>query len=179
MNILSKEELEILSQVKTTVSQARRILKRNIRLLKFLNSLPDTRDKYEGYDGDYDFYGEVGCPHCEFPCRTCAWSVTCKNGEERSEACLRIKFGGISYRDLTCHSKGIKLIYTCDEERIEWNYNFDKKYVEKLELMKRFVGGHIEWANHIIERRSWTKTKPSIPGTYYWTAGKKEESVSG
>jgi hypothetical protein len=88
LKVLSKKELEALLVVKTTVKQARQIIKRNKTVLNWIKKHP-----YEFKS----FY--LGCPHCVqsyyavFNCSACEYTKA--HNDIGSMPCIKMKFGGL------------------------------------------------------------------------------------
>ena len=156
LKVLSKEELEKLLRVKTTIKQGKQILFRNTNLLD------DT------YNDDYRLRPSRGeCPHCStgFPCdslssqstsKDCAWkkyednwdSLRRKNPHARfSFYCCAAKFGGTSYLQKTI-SDFITLAARYARIDADFYYLTTTDYAKKQ--VRRFLKGHIEWAEVII-----------------------------
>jgi len=155
-SVLTKAELKKLLYVKTSKKQARTIKRRNVGLLKFLNSLPTTYEKYFKYDGIGEFTSNIGCPHCySFNCRNCAWdSYDSKDGKgfrRIDYKCLGATFGGYNMTELR---GGVTLDYAENEEYITVDeYKNFEEYIVALNRCKTFCQGHIEWANEVINKR--------------------------
>jgi hypothetical protein len=152
-SVLTKTELSKLLKVKTSKEQARTIKRRNVGLLKFLNSLPTTLSEFNKYDGPYEFSSKIGCPHCEtFHCDTCSWKAYDNRNEKGFKRvdykCMDATFGG---HNMTEKHGGVTVDYAEDSEYITVyeNNNFEV-YIVALNRCKTFCQGHIEWANAII-----------------------------
>ena len=140
LNHLSKEELDDLLKVKTTIRQARQIRRRNLKLFEVFKNRDSLRKQY-----DREIESGIGCPHCNqwYDCSECAWMVlnTKENPDNRYPCCLT-KFGGVTYDDQITvkfgHDFELVRIYnssSCDEDE---------------EIVKNFLLGHVEWADAMI-----------------------------
>jgi len=94
-----------------------------------------------------NFVSRVGCPHChpsersrQNICLSCAWNT----GEYKGQLlrlCLKQTFDGVFYSQ-----SGV--IYYDEEEDIRI-----PSTKQKLVKMIKFLRGHIEWANRVLENR--------------------------
>lgn len=136
--ILTKAELACLLEVKTTVAQARTILKRNRAMLKLA----------EKRKNGYVFFA---CPHCaeafkrdkacSYVCGHCAY--TPKELGDLEYWCTQYSFGGIVAKDV---AKYISLFR-------DNAYVYGQRIaIEDRETVLRWIGGHIEWAEEVIRR---------------------------
>jgi hypothetical protein len=136
---LSKEELAGLLCVPTTVAQAKLILKRNMGMLRALET-------------GREYHGKVGCPHCGHNnCEKCAWA---KHPGEKpygyGACCMGVSFGGVEGRSV----QDMSISYSFDEEHV-----FSADVIRDVGLCAglysmtlRFLRGHIEWSNEVIRR---------------------------
>jgi len=161
MKVLTKEELEILLKVETSVEFANQIIKRNQGLLDFLNTLPATKEEIDEWDDDCSFrhVEHFGCPHCHyekgvFECEKCVWQKANPVSLEKFFCCA-ITFGGITHEFITSFEY-VYLSYSADKEKIIGTVPDDEleydDYFQELEDCKTFVKGHIEWAKEVIKR---------------------------
>jgi len=171
--VLTKREKEQLKQIKTTKQEARKIRRRNVGLLDWLDNYVRQIE-----EADYAvnwvnrmFHSKHGCPHCKWDegCRNCAWytphlskkapsTQSCPDGEGRF--CLLQTFGGVSYSNLTQrYSRYILVCYGADMEEIWLRLGefdpTDKKdrsrFQHELLRVRKFLLGHIEWADLILK----------------------------
>jgi len=141
MNVLTKEELERLLKVKTTVKQARQIIKRNQAVLRAIQTDPEKSRTFE-----------IGCPHCKWDgdglqCGKCAYQV--KNNDNvvfpLYTACCDYTFGGLKYKDpeisdyIYLRGSGIE-------------YSPYRTTEDNLNAIKTWLQGHIEWGQEVIRR---------------------------
>ena len=149
---LTAGEATLLLHVRTTLRQARRILRRNTKALEIF------REK----DRHRPMTLNLGCPHCrydddeeELQCYDCRWRQAAHHltTEHRSltaceeyvndiaAACMRFSFGGVRGGQ----QEGIEL---CSDQVIvrPWcRFSADER--EDTEL---FLQGHIDWANLVL-----------------------------
>ena len=139
---------------------------------------------FKTYCGDYDnFYGENGCPHCLWEvtlckCDGCRWEkywgakYIKLNKLDGSDKCCKATFGGVTY--LEVHQRReidyVCVTYGCSSERAnffphsivgseeEEREERFQEYLAQLEKCKKFVKGHIEWAEAVINKKSTRKT---------------------
>lgn len=138
--VLSKHELNELLKVKTTMKQARQIIRRNSRALEILRS---------GVLG----HVPIGCPHCEAVetnCTRCAYHPEETGTSELSsrelftEFCLEYTFGGIRHREV-CRVIGIRPSHM--------HIIPDIGRPEIVASADIWLRGHIEWAEAVLKRR--------------------------
>jgi hypothetical protein len=130
LTYLSKEELDILLQVPTTVEQAKTIMKRNRILLSHYRN-HNSKETY------------VGCPHCKvsssgsYDCRGCAWqTISSKIMSKNFLPCLKATFGSATLFE-------VQASYGCKQESIYFGKG-NPRYTTA------FLMGHIEWARAVI-----------------------------
>jgi len=162
LEFLTKAELKKLLRVDTKTAWAKRIKKRNQLMLNFLNTLPDTWEDYDKYEGEHIYIGYFGCQHCidcNANCKECKWVNFDKKLNHEFEMCSCATFGGITLKNLislgSIFDPLMSFRYFTNEEEISinlhiCNYDFNK-YLEHLEKCKIFVRAHIEWADAVIE----------------------------
>jgi hypothetical protein len=135
--ILTDAELACLLEVKTTVKQARTILKRNQLILKALEV------------GEHASI-RIGCPHCmatrtkelRVNCGTCAYSVAGPESGLGGTWCLGYSFGGFTGHDII----GVEL---CTDSVEVFGGDLSSLQREKAIIWTK---GHIEWAREVIRR---------------------------
>jgi len=136
--ILTEAELACLLEVKTTVKQARTVLKRNQLILKALEARENVTIR-------------IGCPHCmatrnkqgHVNCSRCAYAVARDEGDTSSGTwCLGYSFGGYSGHDV----QGVEL---CTDSVF---VNGDDLNPGQRENAMIWTKGHIEWAREVIRR---------------------------
>lgn len=115
----------------------------------------------DAYETDY--ISGFGCPHCKCDdCDECAWTKFPHPKSEWAEYCLCATFGGIPYSIVEgshCNSNYyVQLVYQHDGEDILFkhpSYPVDKCDMviirKEIERIRRFLDGHIEWANAVLE----------------------------
>lgn len=160
MGVLTEKELKRLSKVKpTTKKDAKQILARGEPMLKFLRRLPTTREGMEkGAASNFGvlFAGNVGCPHCHssffggFRCkkRKCAWGDKKPKG---TVPCCLATFGGVTLNDTTSKHSPIWIEYLARGETIHISLYRKGSWREGLRRCIRFVLGHIEWAEKVLD----------------------------
>ena len=149
MGVLKKREIEVLKQVKTTKKQAKQILRRNKPMLAVIEEAIKKYGKrkykddpiWDGYEGD------IGCPHCTtganllHPCNKCSWNVPPELGLGPHAPCLGAGFGGVSM------NSQLVVEYDSSGEFI-W---FDACSKDDLKDARKFLKGHIEWAQMVLD----------------------------
>jgi hypothetical protein len=137
--VLTQAELECLLEVKTTVDQAKTIIRRNRLALQLLHA---------GENGEV----RVRCPHCIGLCFGCAYSKTEFAKETSGHAtCLYYSFGGVTAEDVT---EVIGLFST----RMQVGASVDVPWADPDEIKRqtraaiRWAEGHIEWAKEVLRQ---------------------------
>jgi hypothetical protein len=134
MKVLSKQELNKLMKVRTTLEQAEQIIERNTKALDALR-----KKKFEVID--------LGCPHCIKDCNNCAYPY--KKKTDFGEQCLDYKFGGIAYNDI---NELISLSpYSLTVHEGNFHQDSDPLLAELRCKTERWLLGHIEWAEAVIK----------------------------
>ena len=142
--VLTPAERRLLRQVKTTKAQARVIKIRNVRLLEALDKWPVSTTI------------PIGCPHCLVNgrnCSSCSWRIprlkklAKESGYNFCTFCNYATFGGISADKVpfVIYAPGWAMATSTTIDGISRSAG--------LEQSKRFVKGHIEWADAVIEGR--------------------------
>ena len=136
---LSRDELEQLLCVPTTVEQATMIRERNTGLLEVLN----RGEEAETY---------VGCPHCPkaLPqCDSCAWNACL---ERRYLSCIYQTFGGVAIETDPGEDDDLELIeYGYAREAVLLpDHMYPPVVKEAVDKARSFLLGHIEWSEIVI-----------------------------
>jgi hypothetical protein len=141
--ILTEAELAYLLEVKTTVEQAKGVIKRNEAILRVLRDRDDATVK-------------LPCPHCvtagskngDYHCRTCAYTAV--NPGYNGMVCLTYSFGGITH-------DGISSFFDLAADAID--VTACRMSRKEVRLATRWAKGHIEWAEEVIRRGKAKKEK--------------------
>lgn len=152
--ILTKTERKLLRMVRTFPHQAEKILRRNQALLEYVDGLPTRMRDIEKLDILFlEFRGEVGCPHClGWPnCPECSWDAIVSYHPRR---CFRMTFGGVSVDGMLHDFAAVHMGIRSEEIEIVLSGIVDasraRQYRKELRLIKRFLVGHIEWAQGVL-----------------------------
>jgi len=148
--VLTPKERRILRQVKTTKAQAKVIKARNVRLLEALDRA------CSGNGAVNNEVVPIGCPHCLGSgrnCSSCSWRIprlkklAKESGYNFCTFCNYATFGGISADTVpfVVYAPGWAMATSITIDGITRSAG--------LEMSKRFVKGHIEWADAVLEGR--------------------------
>ena len=136
--VLTKDEILALRKVKTSEAYAKRILKRNVALLRLFR---------KGKTGTV----RIECPHCVSDCEFCAWQVINPYLVESRQyisnvyACVKYaKFGGVKMVTICRY-----LEYGDDRAKIT---AIPKEEAIKLKV-ETYLLGHIQWALSILAQK--------------------------
>jgi ribosomal protein S27AE len=148
VNILTKNELRRLLRVKTTVDQAKQLIRRNQKMLDAINEHPEERKIVK-----------IKCPHCSwgivfnkttdsfYQCGKCSYKPESKNG--RCFQCCEYTFGGFNYKDWEIRDNIDLKGPTIEYKGINSNRTFGQ---DTLKVIKTWLQGHIEWGQEVIRR---------------------------
>ncbi len=162
--------LRNLDAVKTTVEQARTILRRNKALLKLCQalerSLAKTGKAPKSWGAHVFAYGsvDIGCPHCIVAddCRGCEWDNYPKSAlttraqgmtvTRASQPCGYAPFDGVT---LMIQRQPIMVLYNCRNALIQYyaDYKGGKRAINaSIRRCYKFLKAHIRWAEDVIQR---------------------------
>jgi hypothetical protein len=142
--VLTKQELQNLLNVKTSLRQAKLIKKRNAELLEAFEHFRESK-RCLIYENDWRNL-PYACPHCDLNmrCDSCAWKVEPFH-KYLITFCLRATFGGVRYstvEKVISYSPG-----HCSVNAYRAVHCSSKKASE----VRKFLKGHIEWAEAVIQ----------------------------
>ena len=174
--ILSEEERRILRSVDTTPEQAQQIKERNQAGLDYMVKFPWQWNKIAKVrDEGLLAVGlqrlkiiRIGCPHCDenYPCSVCSWQEIAVNyakevksanihanedGKYIAWICCAMRFGGINCYDIKNHHyihitlgwQDMNIMVVSLPPYAE----YAKYYRIELVTCRKFLGGHIEFAD--------------------------------
>ena len=97
---------------------------------------------------------KIGCPHCGkvYPCSNCIWTDACvEKGEmDRNYSCCMVNFNNVAYRSLqNFRGRGFYVSYGHAKASVGFNwFKTNRKTAEAAyKRCKKFLEGHIEWAD--------------------------------
>jgi len=163
--VLTEEELACILKVPTTREQAVQILHRNLMLLGPIDFWMDHIHHLDCLtEQERQFESGIGCPHCdlEYTCDRCAWQGI-KPSPWMKHPCCSVPFGGVTYISLNS-LKAIDFHYQADSEHLELRAVEGRSMAaitEDLLQVRRYLRGHIEWAQAVLQR-----SEDEEPGPY-------------
>jgi hypothetical protein len=141
LKYLTKEELDNLLKVPTTICQAKKVRKRNLLLWEKFND-NDTSDS------------TIGCPHCKYTgeghlCSTCAWQLYPEQFGKTFLHCTSVTFGGVYF------DNQVAVSYSTDSESLNDTKEsmidcYSDEASDLIEEVENLLLGHVEWAEAVI-----------------------------
>jgi hypothetical protein len=142
-----------LLKVKTTIDQAKQLIRRNQKMLDAINNHPEESKIVK-----------IKCPHCKwskeldlqtgscYQCGKCSYKPNSKSGGFYQ--CCEYTFGGYNYKNWEIRDNIDLCGPTIGYKGISPDRTFGQ---DALKVIKTWLQGHIEWGQEVIRRK---KGKP-------------------
>ena len=128
---------------------ADQIRRRNQRLLDALEEMVNSGDTERLIRSV-----TIGCPHCDGYCGDCLWSIA-SNGP--AQPCTTVAFNGVRLRDMNV-SQGYRTVVVSYSAGSAWiTRSPNEIHKPDVNDCRRFLRGHIEWANRKYWGRKYEK----------------------